>query len=147
MIYQSRIHHVSRQRQVVGSFHDGSIHGPPIVALRPKRQYQHVAHHVVDGLEVAWNADDNAGLRNVEPQRLVHPIPPGKNNRVVGVVLAPHVGVMNAVHPRRNEHLVEPTFQRKRKSNITVLKQRIQLEDDFIQRKSERRDAGQQLVE
>jgi hypothetical protein len=42
----------------------------------------------------------------------MQPVPPGEDDRVIGVVLPSHVGVVNAMHARRDQHLVQQPFER-----------------------------------
>src|SRR5438445_735199 len=47
---------------------------------------------------------------------------------------------MNAVHTRRHQHFVEQTFKANRKPQIAVMKERVCLEDQFVNGK---RPAGE----
>src|ERR1044071_3269767 len=79
-----------------------SVRAAPVVALLPKRHQERVRHSVIFGPGIARNADLDLRLRDVQAQGAMKPVPPRKDGAEIRVILAPDLGVVNAVHPRRD---------------------------------------------
>src|SRR2546423_14032375 len=57
------------------------------------------------------DADRDLGLRNVAAQTAMNFVPPAKDRAPVRIGLAFDDGMMNAVHPRRDNDVVQDAFQ------------------------------------
>ncbi len=61
---------------------------------------------------------------DVHAQRPMEPVPPGKYGAEVRVVLPLDLRVVDAVHARSDEHLIEQAFGAERMPNVAVVKKR-----------------------
>src|SRR6266705_2576010 len=123
--------------------HDRSVHRSPIVALRAKRQRQYAWDPIILGFEVTGNADDDPRLGDVQAQRAMESVPPGEDHREVAVVFSANMGMMDAVHARRDEDLVEQALHHEWQANVAVMKQGPCFEGELIYREGQWRDTEQ----
>ena len=56
------------------------------------------------------DSDDHLVLRDVHAKRAMEPVPTGRYGAKVRVVLPLDLRVVDAVHARSDEHLIEPAF-------------------------------------
>jgi hypothetical protein len=104
----------------------------PVVALFAERHQQGIPATVVLGQGIARNSDDHLVLRDVHTQRPMEAVPPGKYGAEVRVVLPLDLRVVDAVHPRSDEHLIKQAFGTERKPNVTVVKEHLNLKNELI---------------
>src|SRR4029077_16673811 len=97
-----------------------SVWPAPVVALFAERHQQGIPEAVVLRQGIARNSDDHLVLRDVHPQRSVESVPPGKYGAEVRVVLSLDLRVVDTVHARSDEHLIEQAFGTERKPNVAV---------------------------
>ena len=116
---------------------------PPIVALSPEGHEKHALDMIVLRQRIPGDADVQLRLRYVQSQRSMQPVPPGKYRRPIGVVFLPNLRVMNAVHARCHQNQAQPAFKRHGKAKVAVLKERLQLKDEFVGNEQRRRAADQ----
>src|SRR5439155_17743768 len=76
-------------------------------------------------------------------QRSMEPVPPGKYDGIVRIVFRPQVGMMDAVHSRSHQDLVEESLEPNRQPHVAMVKKRVRLKNQFVDRVGERRDADQ----
>src|SRR5207249_11151439 len=67
-----------------------------------------------------------------QARRAVKPVPPRKDDAEIGEIFFANVGMVNAVHPRRDEYLVHRALDGEREPHIAVMEKRAQLESDLV---------------
>ena len=77
----------------------------------------------------------------------MEPVPPGKYGAEVRVVLPLDLRVVDAVHARSDEHLIEQAFGTERKPNVAVVKEHLNLKNELIDGKCPRRGADETHLE
>src|SRR6266496_5979918 len=87
-----------------------------------KRQRKEFPQCELMFLPIRSNTDDDGILRHVSSQRAMEFIPPAKNRAPIRIGLALHDGVMNAMHPRRNNDQVQQAFQFNRQTPVGMTK-------------------------
>ena len=104
----------------------------PVVALFAKRHQQGIPATVVLRQGIARNSDDHLVLRDIHAQRAMEPVPPGKYRAEVRVVFPLDLRVVDAVHSRSDEHLIEQAFGTERKPDVAVVKEHLNLKNELI---------------
>ena len=79
----------------------------PVVALFAERHQEGIPATIVLRQGIARNSDDHLVLRNVHAQRPMESVPPGKYGAEVRVVLTLDLRVVDAVHARSDEDVIE----------------------------------------
>ena len=120
---------------------------PPVVALFAERHQQGIPATVVLRQGIARNSDDHLVLRDVHAQRAMEPVPPGKYGAEVRVVLPLDLRVVDAVHARSDEHLIEQAFGTERKPDVAVVKEHLNLKNELIDGECPRRRADEAHLE
>src|SRR5437773_6437857 len=69
--------------------------------------------------------------------------PPRECRRPVCVRLLKPFRMMDAVHTRRDKNEIQPVLHGNRQPNVAVLKERIELKDELIDDKGQRRSADE----
>jgi hypothetical protein len=77
----------------------------------------------------------------------MEPVPPGKYGAEVRVVLPLDLRVVDAVHARSDEHLIEQAFGAERKPNVAVVKKHLNLKNELIDGECPRRRADETHLE
>jgi len=114
----------------------------PTGSLFPERHRDDVWQGDFRWYSVGGNADGDGDLRHVEPERAVQPVPERQAARPVRANFLRHDGVMDTVHPRRNNQAAQPAFGPDRQFDVRVV------EEDFDQggrlpyRQRQRRNAN-----
>ena len=119
----------------------------PVVALFAERHQQSIPAGVVLRQGIARNSDNHLVLRDVHAQRAMEPVPPGKYGAEVRVVLPLDLRVVDAVHARSDEHLIEQAFGTERKPDIAVVKEHLNLKNELIDGECPRRRADETHLE
>src|SRR5271154_5261518 len=87
--------------------HWRAVRAEPIVALFAEWHQQGVPETIVLTQRIAGNSDDHLVLRDFDAQRAMESVPPRKDGTKVRVVLPLVLRMVDAVHARGDEHLVE----------------------------------------
>ena len=124
-----------------------SVWPVPVVALFVERHQEAIPPTVVLRQGISRNSDDHHLLRDVHPQRSMEPVPPGKYGAEVRVVLPLDLRVVDAVHARSDEHLIEQAFGTKRKPDVAVVKEHLNLKNELIDCECPRRRADETHLE
>ena len=77
---------------------------------------------------VSRHADDNVILRNVSAQRLMKHVPPAEDCSPIRVGLSLHDRVVDAMHTRRYDYLIQTLLKPKGKTPVGMMKQSNGLE-------------------
>ena len=85
--------------------HKRAVRSAPVVALFAEWHKQSVPKAVVLTQGIAWNADHDLAMRDVDAQRR-EPGPSWKHGAEVRVVLPPDLRMVDAVHARGDEHFI-----------------------------------------
>src|SRR5438105_1233181 len=115
----------------------------PVIALPAKRHRKAAQYAIILGPGIAGYADHHLRLRYVQAQRTVKPIPPWEYNAEVREVFLANVGMVNAVHSRRDQQHVEGALEEERQPGIAVMEKRAELKRGLIDRVSEKRRADE----
>ena len=73
-------------------------------------QFEQVGQAVVPGPEISGHPDNYLSLRDVEPEARVEPVPATEDHGIVGVGLGADGRMVDAVHARGDQNLIEQPF-------------------------------------
>src|SRR5437868_1548960 len=124
-----------------------SVRAAPVVALLSKRHQKRIRDCIISGHRVAGDADLDLRLRNVQAQGAMKPVPPRKDCAEIRVILAPDLGVVNAVHARRNQHFVQEPFKADWESQVTMVKEYLRLKGQLVNGKGPWRNADKTYLD
>ena len=84
----------------------------------------------------------NRFLSNIQNKRSMQPVPPAKNNRVIGICFLYFSRVMNPVHVRADKKNPHEAVQRTGQGNVAVVEENVEMireciKDDKLHRYSE----------
>jgi hypothetical protein len=119
----------------------------PVVALFEERHEQGIPETVVLGQSITRNSDDHRVLRDIDAQSAMEPVPPRKYSAEIRVVLPLDLRVVNAVHARGDEHLIEQAFKTERESDVAVVKEHLKLKNYLINGKCRCRRANESYLQ
>ena len=93
-------------REIVLADNRRAVRPAPVVPLFSERHQQGVPEVIVLVQGVSRNSDDHLVLRDIDTQRAMQTVPPWKDGAEIGVVLPLHLGMVDAMHARSNEHFI-----------------------------------------
>src|SRR6185436_1938551 len=129
-------------RSMTSSWRSGSTRSlRPAPALPEKRHRQDRSEGHVARIVKRGHADRDRLVRHVEHERAMQIIPPRQKARPVAVRLAEAVGVMDAVHARRDDETHEPPLDRARQLDVSVMEEDRREEDQLPDPNGVRRGA------
>jgi len=73
----------------------------------------------------------------------MEPVPPWKDDAVVGIGLVLPLRMVNAMHSRRDEEFIEVAFEPNRQPNVAMMKKCVGLKHQFISHKGWHRNSNQ----
>ncbi len=111
------------------------------LALFAKRQNKKPAEGEFVFVTIGGDADGHGALRHITTQRAMKFVPPAENGPPIGIRLALDDGMMNAVHPRRDDNQVQTAFELDRQPPVGMMKQGRGFEGDKKNEEQRWRDA------
>src|SRR5208337_4533476 len=103
-------------------------------ALAQNGQLQQVGQAVVRGQQVSGHPDNYLSLRDIEPKARVEPIPATEDHGIVGVGLGADGRVVDAVHARGDQNLIQQPLQGQGQADIAVVKHGGAVEEELIEK-------------
>jgi hypothetical protein len=115
-----------------------------IAALAAEGHQQNLPERCVRGRGVSGNPNRDVFLRHVEQNRPMQIVPPREQTRPVAVRLVEAIGVMDAVHARRDDDAHEDALHRHRQAHVCVMKKDRYEEDGLPEPQGLRIDADEE---